>query len=113
MASDESRFKMPLDYNFSTRGTPFPLHSPSFLGKNWAEYYKDFILRTDSVWEKEKLRDYFRLYMKCFYFDKASRRYHVVEPEDLYTMVFEHWALEDVTQVLGYTPTGRTVILCF
>jgi hypothetical protein len=67
------------------------------------------MLRTDAVWEKEKLRDYFRLYMKCFYFDKASKNYHIVEPEDLYTMVFEHYAIDDIAPFLGYTPTGRTV----
>ena len=31
---------------------------------NWAEYDNDYILRTDAVWEKTKLKDYFRNYMK-------------------------------------------------
>jgi hypothetical protein len=33
-----------------------------------------------------------------------------MEPEDLYTVVFEPWALEDLEPFVGYTPTGRTVI---
>lgn len=32
-----------------------------------------------------------------------------MEPEDLYTVVFEPWALEDLEPYVGYTPTGRTV----
>ena len=31
-----------------------------------------------------------------------------MEPEDLYTVVFEPWALEDLETFRGYTPTGRT-----
>ncbi|EGR28984.1 hypothetical protein IMG5_165800, partial [Ichthyophthirius multifiliis] len=44
--------KMPAGYNFLTRG------------KNWKEYHNDFILRTDAVWEKQQLYDYFRNFMK-------------------------------------------------
>ncbi len=38
---------MPKDYNFSVKNV------------NWKEYRDDFILRTDAVWEKTKLMDYF------------------------------------------------------
>lgn len=31
------------------------------LGKNWSEYDKDYRLRTDAVWEKQQLKDWFRL----------------------------------------------------
>ena len=31
-----------------------------------------------------------------------------MEPEDLYTVVFEPWALEDLEDFVGYTATGRT-----
>ena len=40
---EELPLKMPEDYDFSTRGV------------NWKKYEKDFILRTDAVWEKSKL----------------------------------------------------------
>lgn len=93
--SQES-FKMPSDYDFSTRG------------KDWSDYSKDFILRTDAVWEKQKLRDYWRLYTKCFYFNKALKKYQVIEPEDTFSIIFDGMNLEDVTTYLGFTPTGRT-----
>lgn len=31
------------------------------LGKDYSEYSLDFILRTDAVWEKQQLKDWFRL----------------------------------------------------
>lgn len=30
------------------------------------------------------------------------------EPEDMYTVVFEGWALDDLITFPGFTPTGRT-----
>jgi hypothetical protein len=56
--------KMPKDYDFSTRSTLFSLNSSNRIEFNWGEYNNDFILRTDAVWEKQKLKDYFRNYMK-------------------------------------------------
>lgn len=88
--------KMPANYDFSTRRT------------NWAEFHNDFLLRTDAVWEKQKLLDGFRLYQKCFYFDKVAKKYVVVEPDDIYTLLLEPWALEDINPFPGFTPTGRT-----
>lgn len=43
----ERPLKMPENYDFSARKV------------NWATYKKDFLLRTDAVWEKEKLKGYF------------------------------------------------------
>ena len=90
------KFKIPESYDFSTRG------------KNWSEYHGDFLLRTDAIWEKEKLRDWFRLYQKCFYFDRSKNQYLFIEPEDIYTILYEGWALEDLTPFVGFNPTGRT-----
>lgn len=39
--------KMPKNYDFSVRNV------------DWRQYEKDFILRTDAVWEKSKLLDTF------------------------------------------------------
>ncbi|EAS07366.4 hypothetical protein TTHERM_00568030 (macronuclear) [Tetrahymena thermophila SB210] len=88
--------KMPAGYNFLTRG------------KDWREYDKDFILRTDAVWEKFQLEHFFRNYMKCFFFDHGLKKYQMFEPEDMYTVVFEGWALDDLITFPGFTPTGRT-----
>lgn len=44
--------KMPKDYDFSVRNV------------DWKEYEKDFLLRTDAVWEKSKLLDIFYTHYK-------------------------------------------------
>jgi len=88
--------KMPANYDFSTKKF------------NWKEYDNDYLLRTDAVWEKEKLKTYFLNYMKVFYFDKTLKKYQFWEPEDIYTIMFEGWALEDIYGYDGYSPTGRT-----
>ncbi|CAD8060858.1 unnamed protein product [Paramecium sonneborni] len=44
--------KMPSNYDFSHKRI------------NWKEHEKDFVLRTDAVWEKDQLKDWFRLYTK-------------------------------------------------
>lgn len=44
--------KMPKDYDFSVRNV------------NWRSYSKDFILRTDAIWEKVKLKDLFYTHYK-------------------------------------------------
>ena len=52
--------KMPEDYDFS--------HSPEDLKK----YESKLKFRTDAVWEKFKLLDFFRVHYKIFRFDKSS-----------------------------------------
>lgn len=69
--------KMPKEYDFNTKG------------KDWKAFEREYLLRTDAVWEKSKLLDFFRLYYKCFYFDPRQSGYVVLEPEDMYTMVQE------------------------
>jgi len=56
--------KMPANYDFSTKSTLFPFLFNLILEFNWAEYNNDFMLRTDAVWEKDKLKTYFLNYMK-------------------------------------------------
>lgn len=36
----------------------------SIAGKDFSEYHNDFRLRTDAVWEKYQLKDWFRLASK-------------------------------------------------
>ena len=43
---------MPKNYDFSVRNV------------DWRQYEKDFILRTDAVWEKSKLLDIFYSHYK-------------------------------------------------
>ena len=44
--------KMPKNYDFSVRNV------------DWRQYKKDFLLRTDAVWEKQKLKDLFHTHYK-------------------------------------------------
>ena len=44
--------KMPKNYDFSVRNV------------DWKEYEKDFMLRTDAVWERSKLLDIFYTHYK-------------------------------------------------
>ena len=57
--------KMPKGYDFSVRNV------------NWSEYKNDFILRTDAVWEKQKLKDHFYVMYKQFFYDKTNNAYMV------------------------------------
>ena len=70
-------FKVPDNYDFSNTGI------------DWKGYGKDFMLRTDAVWEKQQLRDFFRLYMKCFWFNSTIKGYEIIEPEDIMSLYFE------------------------
>lgn len=58
-------------------------HDFSNKGVDYNKLKDEYILRTDAVWEKQQLRDYFRLYMKAFWFNTGIQGYLFVEPEDL------------------------------
>ena len=90
--------KAPEDYDFNT------------WGKNYAEYGRDFKLRTDAVWEKTMLKDWFRCSNKAFFFNKKDKKYYITEPDDAYSNVLEPWGFEDneVFDYVGYTQTGMT-----
>lgn len=57
--------KMPKDYDFSVRNV------------NWKDYKNDFLLRTDAVWEKSKLKDHFYAMYKIFSYDAKTNAYYV------------------------------------
>ena len=40
------------------------------IGKDYSDYDKDYMLRTDAVWEKQQLKDWFRLTNKVYLFDE-------------------------------------------
>lgn len=52
VGKDRRPLKMPKDYDFSVRNV------------DWKEYEKDFLLRTDAVWERSKLLDIFYTHYK-------------------------------------------------
>ena len=84
--------KMPKNYDFSTRNV------------NWKSYQKDFLLRTDAVWERNKLLDVFYLnYKSDVIYDDVNGRYMIpnIRMMPLPTNEPEH--LEDWTPFRGYT----------
>ena len=57
---------MPKNYDFSVRNV------------DWSQYKKDFILRTDAVWEKAKLFEvFYTTYKTQFLYDSLSNQYMI------------------------------------
>ena len=83
---------MPKDYDFSVRNV------------DWRQYENDFILRTDAVWEKSKLKDLFYTLYKQFIFDNIANKYYIANYRQmpLPTNHIEHF--EDWTTFQGYSP---------
>lgn len=88
--------KMPNDYDFST------------FGKDWSAYKSFYRLRTDAVWEKWKLYQYFRSFYKKMFFDLRDSKYYYVQPltrgEAMDSGLFE----ESLIPYEGITPSGGT-----
>ena len=98
--SPESKYpewaKIPANYDFST------------FGKNWSQFHKYFKLRTDAVWEKSKLLQYFHSFYKPGFFDAIEKRYYYVRPmtsASVTDLKFFHDMKEPWT---GWTATGAT-----
>ena len=88
--------KMPQNYNFLT--TP-----------DLTQYQKYFTLRTDAIWEKQKLKDYFRLFYKIFHFNRDEKKYILVTPTEMSKYIWHFPAIFDSSiDYAGYTKTGRT-----
>lgn len=89
---------MPEDYSFSTKG------------KDFTKYYDKFILRTDAVWEKSKLKDMYRLMYKNFYFNPEDNKYYTLEPEEMHRWLFNPQTIFDmIHEFKGYSDTGKCV----
>lgn len=59
---------MPKNYDFSVRNV------------NWKAYAKDFLLRTDAVWERTKLFDtFYTTYKSQFVYDNVNNKYMVTD----------------------------------
>lgn len=83
---------MPKNYDFSVRNV------------NWSEYSKDFLLRTDAVWERNKLFDIFYTeYKSRFLYDNINNRYMVANIRQMPLPTNEPEHLEDWRPFMGYT----------
>ena len=84
--------KMPKDYNFSVKNV------------NWDSYAKDYILRTDAVWEKTKLYDiFYTMYKSEIHYEPTNNEYVVpnIRMMPLPSTEVEHF--EEWTPFMGFT----------
>lgn len=82
-----------------------PNYDFSNKGIDWEGYEKEVRLRTDAVWERGKLKDYFRLFYKIFYWDPDTEKYYISTPCHQFGASTDDWR---VREHHGYNPTGRT-----
>jgi len=75
------------------------------------------MLRTDAVWEKQSLKDWFRCYMKvsvqllskvqCFYFNQVLKKYQLFEPQNIYSIIYEGCNLLSLSLSYSLSCRGR------
>lgn len=95
-ASSENRgqrpLKMPKNYDFSVRNV------------KWGQYEKDYILRTDAVWERSKLYDvFYTIYKSKFLYDNFNNNYLMANIRMMPMPSTEPEVLEDWTPFLGFS----------
>ncbi len=84
--------KMPKNYDFSVRNV------------KWSNYDKDYILRTDAVWEKSKLYDvFYTIYKSKFLFDNFNNRYLIANIRMMPMPSTEPEVLEDWKPFMGFS----------
>jgi hypothetical protein len=90
--------KMPKNYDFSVRNT------------NWNQYKHDFLLRTDAVWEKTKLKDVFYSFYKTMLYDNINNRYMVANIRILPLPTNEPEQIDEWKTYMGYTQSDGVVV---
>ena len=84
--------KMPKDYDFSVKNV------------NWENYKKDYILRTDAVWEKSKLYDFFYTsYKRRIAYEPVNQEYVVPDIRQMPMPSTEMEVFEDWQPFMGYS----------
>ena len=90
---------MPKNYDFSVRNV------------DWRQYEKDFILRTDAVWERSKLLDvFYTTYKSQFIYDNLSNKYMIANIRQMPLPTNEPEHFEDWRPFMGYTDTDGCVV---
>ena len=83
---------MPKDYDFSARNV------------KWNDYSKDYILRTDAVWEKSKLYDlFYTLYKSKFMWDDFNQQYMMANIRMMPMPSTEPEVVEDWQPFVGFS----------
>lgn len=90
--------KMPKNYDFSVRNV------------DWRQYERDFLLRTDAVWERSKLLDvFYTTYKSQFIYDNLSNKYMIANIRQMPLPTNEPEHFEDWRPFMGYTDTDGCV----
>ena len=90
---------MPKNYDFSVRNV------------DWRQYERDFLLRTDAVWERSKLLDLFYTHYKSqFVYDRVSNKYMIANIRQMPLPTNEPEHFEDWRPFMGYTETDGCVV---
>jgi hypothetical protein len=91
--------KMPKNYDFSVRNV------------DWRQYERDFLLRTDAVWERSKLMDVFYTHYKSqFIYDRVQNKYLIANIRQMPLPTNEPEHFEDWRPFMGYTDTDGCVV---
>ena len=91
--------KMPKDYDFSVRNV------------DWKQYERDFLLRTDAVWERSKLLDVFYTHYKSqFVYDRVSNKYMIANIRQMPLPTNEPEHFEDWRPFMGYNDQDGCVV---
>lgn len=88
--------KAPADYDFGTRG------------KDWRPYRAFFKLRTDAVWEKWKLYQFFHSFYKTMLFNPRDDKYYYVQPLTRSDALDSGLIESSCVEYEGHTPSGGT-----
>ena len=89
---------MPKGYDFSVRNV------------KWDEYKHDFILRTDAIWERSKMKDiFYGNYKTPFMYSALDNKYVMANIRMMPMPTNEPEHLEDWTEFKGYTDTDGCV----
>eukprot|EP00345_Euplotes_harpa_P010066 CAMPEP_0168336882 /NCGR_PEP_ID=MMETSP0213-20121227/11825_1 /TAXON_ID=151035 /ORGANISM="Euplotes harpa, Strain FSP1.4" /LENGTH=240 /DNA_ID=CAMNT_0008342197 /DNA_START=23 /DNA_END=745 /DNA_ORIENTATION=+ len=89
--------KMPKDYDFKVRNV------------NWGEYKNDFLLRTDAVWEKTKLKDHFYAMYRVFVYNEKTNGYYISDIRVVPTPSATADHLLGFVPFRGFTPTDGLI----
>jgi len=99
LSKNKRPLKMPKNYDFSVRNV------------DWHQYEKDFILRTDAVWERSKLLDVFYTHYKSqFIYDSLSNKYMIANIRQMPLPTNEPEHFEDWRPFMGYTDTDGCIV---
>lgn len=89
---------MPKDYDFSVRNV------------NWNHYNRDYLLRTDAVWEKSKLYDvFYTTYKTAFVMDSVNKRWMMANIRQMPLPTNEPEHFEEWRPFYGFSDTDGCV----